>query len=672
MELIGNADNVEVDRIVMTTDTTCTPTGTGDNCANPVETTPPTVSITAPANNSIVNGTTTIQANATDSVAVTKVEFFVDGTLKSTDTTSPYSYALDTTSLSNGNHTITAEAFNGANLNASASVTVTVSNAPTCTANSSTPPTTPTNLAEPSETYTQINLTWSASNPSPGCTIGGYYVYRDGTKIATVTNGTTYSDTGLSASSSYSYAIQAFDNGPNTSALSGSSSFSTTADNVAPTIPGSFAGSSPNAGEVDLSWTASTDLPNPGGVGVAGYYIYRNGSSTPTYTINNPSTTSYQDTNVSASTTYTYTIVAFDKVGNASAPSNVVSVKTQAPTCSGTPSVPGGLASTSSTDSSIGLSWSASTASAGCTLSGYHIYRGGSLIGSTSGTTYSDTGLTPSTQYGYTVAAYDTSAHTSAQSSSFSVSTAADSIPPSAPTTVTASAVSSGEVSLSWSAVSDSNFPVGSYKIYRNSTLLTTVNAPTTSYNDTTVSANTSYTYAVSAVDTYQLEGAKTTATPNPVKTPTSADTTPPSAPGSVSAPVVAAQSVSLTWNASTDNVGVSGYNIFINGVFDTSTTTNSVAVSCIEPGVSYTFSIVAYDAAGNKSTASTVTALPPSGTTGDINCDHIINSTDLFTLLRNWNVTPAIPSQGDINGDVKVNSTDLFDLLRDWGKTAP
>ncbi|HYV44295.1 MAG TPA: M20/M25/M40 family metallo-hydrolase [Myxococcaceae bacterium] len=93
------------------------------------DTTPPAVSITAPANGSTVNGTVTISANATDNVGVTQVDFLVDGVVKGSDTSSPYSFAWDSTTASNGSHSLTARAADGAGNSAtSAAVSVTVSN----------------------------------------------------------------------------------------------------------------------------------------------------------------------------------------------------------------------------------------------------------------------------------------------------------------------------------------------------------------------------------------------------------------------------------------------------------------------------------------------------------------------------------------------------------------
>ncbi|MCU1228455.1 MAG: Hydrolase [Acidobacteria bacterium] len=94
------------------------------------DTTAPTTSITAPTAGSTVSGSAvTINANASDNVGVAKVEFWVDGTLKGTDTTSPYSYSWNTTTYANGTHTLVSKAYDAANnMGQSANVSVTVSN----------------------------------------------------------------------------------------------------------------------------------------------------------------------------------------------------------------------------------------------------------------------------------------------------------------------------------------------------------------------------------------------------------------------------------------------------------------------------------------------------------------------------------------------------------------
>lgn len=103
---------------------TATPTaGTGG------DTTPPTTSITSPANGATVSGTVSVTASASDNVGVTNVEFYIDNALRGNDTTSPYSFSWNTTTETNGTHTIFSKAFDAAgNVGTSTTISVTVNN----------------------------------------------------------------------------------------------------------------------------------------------------------------------------------------------------------------------------------------------------------------------------------------------------------------------------------------------------------------------------------------------------------------------------------------------------------------------------------------------------------------------------------------------------------------
>ncbi len=107
---------------------------------------------------------------------------------------------------------------------------------------------------------------------------------------------------------------------------------------------------------------------------------------------------------------------------------------TPPPSDTTSPSVPTNLSATAVSPSQINLSWNASTDNIGVT--GYDIYRGGTLLTSVTGTTYSNTGLSASTQYSYTVRSKDAAGNTSAQSSSASATTQAAAIPPSTKFTI--------------------------------------------------------------------------------------------------------------------------------------------------------------------------------------------------------------------------------------------
>jgi len=98
----------------------------------PTDTTPPTVSLTAPAGGATVSGTTTISADASDNVAVAQVDFLVNGNVVGTDTSSPYSVAWDSRTVSNGTATLSARATDTSNNSAmSATRSVTVDNGDT-------------------------------------------------------------------------------------------------------------------------------------------------------------------------------------------------------------------------------------------------------------------------------------------------------------------------------------------------------------------------------------------------------------------------------------------------------------------------------------------------------------------------------------------------------------
>ena len=93
------------------------------------DTTAPTTSITAPANGATMSGTVSVTASASDNVGVTKVEFWLDGALRTTDTSSPYSWSWDTTAFANSAHSLVTKAYDAAgNVGTSSTVTVTVNN----------------------------------------------------------------------------------------------------------------------------------------------------------------------------------------------------------------------------------------------------------------------------------------------------------------------------------------------------------------------------------------------------------------------------------------------------------------------------------------------------------------------------------------------------------------
>jgi chitodextrinase len=188
-----------------------------------------------------------------------------------------------------------------------------------------------------------------------------------------------------------------------------------------------------------------------------------------------------------------------------------------------------------------------------------------------------------------------------------------DTTPPSAPTGVTATASTQTSVSLAWSASSD-NVGVSGYGVYKNGA--SAGSTSTTSYTVSGLACGSTYTLAVDAYDAAGNRSAKTTISAATAACP-AGDTTPPSTPSGVTATASTQTSVSLTWNASTDNVGVTGYGVYSNGVSAGSTSTTSYTVSGLACGTSYALAVDAYDAAGNRSAQAATTASTQACSTG-------------------------------------------------------
>jgi chitodextrinase len=144
--------------------------------------------------------------------------------------------------------------------------------------------------------------------------------------------------------------------------------------------------------------------------------------------VGSPTTTNYSNTGLSPSTAYSYTVRAVDAAGNESAASNTASATTQAAADTTAPSAPTTLTATAISSTQINLSWTASTDAVGVT--GYRVYRGATLVGSPTATNYSNTGLSPSTAYSYTVRAVDAAGNESAASNTASATTQAAPAPP--------------------------------------------------------------------------------------------------------------------------------------------------------------------------------------------------------------------------------------------------
>lgn len=262
------------------------------------------------------------------------------------------------------------------------------------------------------------------------------------------------------------------------------------ADFMPPTAPTSLEAQGVRSPlSIALSWSAAADDASP-----LSYRVYRNGAFVAT-----TSATSWTDAGVASGSTYTYGVRAIDSAGNlgdASAP-----VTAQAPDVTA-PAAPAGLdAQAQSYPLRVELSWPAATDDVGVTA--YEISRDGVVLATTGETAFTDATVAGTTTYTYAVVAVDAAGNRSgavAATVSTPAATAADAVPPSAPTGLKAVAAGGPiRVQLAWNASTDDASGVSGYRIYRNGSLLATTGQ--SAYTDTAVKRSTGYRYAVAAVD---------------------------------------------------------------------------------------------------------------------------------------------------------------------------
>ncbi len=274
------------------------------------DTTAPTVSISSPAPNATLSGTVSVTATASDNVGVAGVQFKADGNnIGAEDASSPYSASLNTATLSNGNHTLTAIARDAAgNTTTSTGVTVNVSN----TAPDTTAPAVSITAPAPGSTVSGTISVSATASDNVG--VAGVQFRLDGNNLGAEDTSSPYSiswNTTAASNGSHSLTAVARDaagNRTTSAAVTVTVNNTPTADTTAPSVPSGLSAIAASSSQLNLTWNASTD-----NVAVAGYKIFRGGSQIAT-----SSTTSYSDTGLSPSTSYSYAVAAYDAAGNTS------------------------------------------------------------------------------------------------------------------------------------------------------------------------------------------------------------------------------------------------------------------------------------------------------------------------------------------------------------------
>jgi chitodextrinase len=340
------------------------------------------------------------------------------------------------------------------------------------------------------------------------------------------------------------------------------------------------------------------------------------------------------------------------------------------------PTAPSNLNATAVTQSGLTLSWTASTDNV--SVSGYDIFRNGTKINSTTvaGTSYNVTGLSAANTYQFYVQAKDASGNTSANSNTVNVTTP-DTQAPTAASNLAASAITQTSLTLSWNASSD-NVAVTGYDIYSDGVRLNTSLITAISFNVTGLTAATSYPFYVTARDaagnsTNSMTVTFTTANPP--------DSESPGAPTNLQASNLQQSTLTLTWSASTDNIGVTGYDVYRNGIKISPANHNSTSynVTGLAALTDYDFYVNARDAAGNISPNSntvqvTTPAIVGCSGTGSLNYQrwNNITGTTIVSLTSNANYPNNPTTTGSLTSfEMPSNTGDNFGV-RVFGYICP
>ncbi|MFB4287641.1 glycosyl hydrolase family 18 protein [Nonomuraea sp. ATR24] len=184
--------------------------------------------------------------------------------------------------------------------------------------------------------------------------------------------------------------------------------------------------------------------------------------------------------------------------------------------------------------------------------------------------------------------------------------------PPGAPGNLRSPVKTTKTVSLAWDAATPGSLPITGYEVYNGTERATTVTGTTATV--TGLTPNTSYTFTVKAKD---RKGTLSPASsPVTVRTNNPADDTQaPTAPGNLRSTGKTSSSVTLAWNAATDNSGVASYEVYTGTTLATTVTGTTATVSGLSPSTKYTFTVKARDLYDNMSPASAAVEV----TTADI-----------------------------------------------------
>jgi chitodextrinase len=469
-------------------------------------------------------------------------------------------------------------------------------------------PTVPAGLTATAVSGFEVDLAWQPSTDNVG--IAGYDVFRNGTQIASLGPVTSYVDSSVAALTTYTYQVRARDSWANVSALS--------AGVTATTLRGNVFADDFESGTL-ASWAPVNGLAVQQQLVYAGAWAAR---ATSSGTVTLPATGASAQAVLPADQPDLYYRVKFQLVGAGANPVNLLRFRTRAGTAVVTVSLSTAGALGYRNDVAALTTTSTTTVAPGRwyeleahvlvngAASQVDVWLDGAKVAALSKTEALGSAGIGRIELGdtSTTRTFDVAFDDARADTTF----IPESTPPSTPANLLATVVSETRVDLTWNASTDASGVTG-YTIYRNGTKIGAVDGATRSYSDTAAPAGKTSTYTVTATD-----AVGNVSKPSDPATATTPDTTPPTQPTGLTAQAPTQNRVDLSWTASTDNVGVVGYEIFRDGLSLAISTTNTYSDTTVAANTTYSYSVAARDAAGNLSPASapptvvTTAPLPP------------------------------------------------------------
>lgn len=627
-----------------------------------IDTTPPTVTLTTPTNNSIITGTTTLIADAFDNISVTKVEFYVDSNLIGTDTTvtgaSSFSFSWAPTPTLNGPHVLKAKAYDAANNSIfSNNINVTL-NMPTA---DSTPPSvsliTPVNGATLTTAPTSITA-----------------IATDNVAISKVEFylGTTFLGQALSSPYTLNYSFIAAQNGSKTitaKAYDTSNYTATSASTVTINIPDvTFPTVSLTTPTNGTNITGSTILTAAASddVGITKVEFY-DGATLLSPAVTTAPYTKTWTPNISQNGPHTLTAKAYDAVNHITT-SSPISVTVNIPDTT-PPTVSLAATPTTVTAANTAITFTA-TATDNVAINKVEFYKAGVLVGTDTTPPYNYSWtptLADNGSNSFTAKAYDTATPTNNTATS-TVVTVTVNIPDTVPPSIVINSPLNGATITSATmitATASDNAGISKVIFYNSTNVLCTVLAPGPYQCNFNPTNNGSKTLTAVAFDTATPTANQTTSAAVVITA-----AIPPIAPSNLVTSSLAVNSISLTWTDNSTNE--SNFELQSATVADFSTVlgtttiaanTTSATISSLNPATTYYFRIRSTNA-GTGSTWSTTsigTTLPPLpvNSSGDAQHTCIIKNNQLKCwglnnygqLGINSTVNQSVPQVVTLNG---------------------